>query len=264
MTSLLNDGPGFERFARFYGAQTLVPQREIYVAGSGPAVIVMHELYGATPALFRFAYRILDAGFSVYVPILFGQADHPGTGLYALQQATAVCISHEFAVFAANSSSPITDWLRSLARILYKLHGARGIAAIGLCLTGNFALSMMLIPETIVPVVCEPALPFSILPAGRRALHLSPENLAAIKARSEEGRRILTFRFDGDRISPAERYENFKQTFGNAIIGDGYLRPTCPNAHAVFTEHYDDRAGSSTRGALDNLLRFLRDSLTTV
>lgn len=261
MAQLLNEGPGFERFANFADARSLTPQRDVYSCGTGPGVIVMHELYGATPQLFRFAYRIASAGFSVYVPILFGQPNRPGTGLYAAQQAAAVCISREFAVFAANQSSPVTVWLRALARIVSGLHGGRGIGAIGLCLTGNFALSMMIDPQTIAPVVCEPALPFAVLPGGRRALHLSTGDVAAIRARSASGQKILAFRFDGDRISPAERYDNLAQTFGAALMGNGRLKPTCPNAHAVFTDHYDDSSGSSTRGALDDLVRFLRASL---
>jgi hypothetical protein len=69
---------------------------------------------------------------------------------------------------------------------------------------------MMLDPQTVAPVVCEPALPFAILPAARGALHLSDSDIAGIKARISQGRKILAFRFAGDRLSPDERYKNLQ------------------------------------------------------
>lgn len=259
--ALINDGPGFEQFTKFDGANALTPLRDVYCCGAGPPVVVMHELYGATPNLFRFAYRVAAAGFSVYVPILFGQPNRSGTGFYAVQQAVAVCLTSEFAVFASNRLSAITDWLRALASAISAAHNGKGVGVVGLCLTGNFALSMMLDPITVAPVVCEPALPFAVSGAARRALHLSDSEIAAITARTEQGLKILAFRFNGDCISPSERYENLCTTFPGAIRGDGYLKPTCPHAHSVFVEHYDD-SGSSTRAAFDELREFLRVQIT--
>lgn len=46
--------------------------KTVYMAGSGPAVILMPEMPGISPDLVRFAGWIRDAGFTVYVPSLFG------------------------------------------------------------------------------------------------------------------------------------------------------------------------------------------------
>ena len=45
----------------------------VYVAGTGPAVIVMTEMPGISPHVARFSRWVRDAGFTVYVPSLFGR-----------------------------------------------------------------------------------------------------------------------------------------------------------------------------------------------
>ena len=69
---LVNTGPGFEDFTPYATSAMVAPRKNVFRLGSGPPVIVLHELFGAGPALFRFAHRVADEGFEVYVPILFG------------------------------------------------------------------------------------------------------------------------------------------------------------------------------------------------
>ena len=88
-----------------------------FVAGSGPAVIVMTEMPGISPEVARFARFVRDAGFTVWMPNLFGDPGRPPTiprGL--LTMARAACVSREFKAFAANESSPVTQWLRACRR----------------------------------------------------------------------------------------------------------------------------------------------------
>jgi dienelactone hydrolase len=47
--------------------------KRVYVAGSGPAVIAMSEMPGISPHVARFARWVRDAGFTVYMPSLFGR-----------------------------------------------------------------------------------------------------------------------------------------------------------------------------------------------
>ena len=42
--------------------------KKVYVAGSGPGVIVMTEMPGISPHVARFARWVRDAGFTVYMP----------------------------------------------------------------------------------------------------------------------------------------------------------------------------------------------------
>ena len=153
--------------------------RLVYVAGTGPAVVVMTEMPGISPHVARFARWVRDAGFTVYMPHLFGKDGALPTPLYTIGTMARACISREFRAFAANASSPITQWLRALARLAHGEAGGKGVGAIGMCFTGNFALSMMLEPAMLAPVLSQPSLPLNN-PAG---MHIAPEELAAVKAR---------------------------------------------------------------------------------
>ena len=129
-----------------------VPKR-VYVAGVGPAVIVMTEMPGISPHVARFSRWVRDAGFTVYMPSLFGRDGAvPGVaeGAAIFQRA---CVSAEFRAFAANETSPVTQWLRTLAKLAHQECGGPGVGAIGMCFTGNFALSMMLEPSMLAPVL---------------------------------------------------------------------------------------------------------------
>jgi dienelactone hydrolase len=144
--------------------------RRVYVAGKGPAVIVMAEIPGIYPLVSRFARRVRDTGFTVWMPSLFGDDGRPVSMAYGLRSMLRGCVSREFRAFAANQSSPVIDWLRALAAHAHPLCGGRGVGAIGMCFTGNFALSMMLEPAMLAPVLSQPSLPI-----GRRGgMHIAP------------------------------------------------------------------------------------------
>src|SRR6202042_2205493 len=101
--------PGFFKEQFSYNGVT----HDVYKAGTGPAVIVIHEIPGITPQVHRFAQWVVDAGFTVYLPHLFGEPMKPPSIPYALVQMARACISKEFSVLSAHKSSPITDWLRA-------------------------------------------------------------------------------------------------------------------------------------------------------
>src|SRR5262249_13605604 len=114
--------------------------KRVYVAGAGAAVNGMGGMPGISPQVGRFARWVRDAGFTVYMPSLFGRDGAvPGVdeGGEVLRRA---CVSAEFRALAANQSSPVTQWLRALARLAHRECGGPGVGAIGMCFTGNFAL----------------------------------------------------------------------------------------------------------------------------
>src|SRR6185436_9331948 len=127
--------------------------KDVFVAGHGPAVIVMSEMPGIYPLVARFARWVRDAGFTVWMPHLFGVDGKPVSLGYGLSSMIRGCISREFRAFAANASSPVIDWLRALAAHAHPLCGGKGVGAIGMCFTGNFALSLMLEPAVVAPVL---------------------------------------------------------------------------------------------------------------
>lgn len=243
--------------------------RRVFVAGSGPAVIVMAEMPGISPHVARFARRVRDAGFTVWAPNLFGV---PGRAVsmrpLPLLQGVGVmaraCISREFRAFAANQSSPVIDWLRALAAHAHPLCGGRGVGAIGMCFTGNFALSLMLEPAVRAPVLSQPSLPL-FQPAG---MHIAPEELAAVKERLDrEDLTVLAYRFAGDSFCRGERFAAYQAALGDRFVGrvlpDSAANPEAPmrNPHSVVTVHLIDREGEPTRAALDEILGFFRARL---
>ena len=235
--------------------------KRVYVAGNGPAVIVMTEMPGISPYVARFARWVRDAGFTVFMPSLFGKDGVlPGTGGVVMTMARA-CISREFRAFAANASSPVTQWLRALAADAHVECGGKGVGAIGMCFTGNFALSMMLEKSVVAPVMSQPSLPLNN-PAG---LAIDPAELAAVKARMEaDDLTMLAYRFEGDKFCRAERFAAFEAALGDRLtartLPDSAANPDSPlkMPHSVVTHHLIDEAGQPTAQARDEILAFFR------
>lgn len=238
--------------------------KRVFVSGSGPAVIVMTEMPGISPHVARFARWVRVAGFTVYMPHLFGQDGVlPGNARAMLTIARA-CISAEFRAFASNASSPVTQWLRALAAQAHRECGGQGVGAIGMCFTGNFALSMMLEKSVIAPVMSQPSLPLN----NPSAMAMSAEELAAVRERMEaDDLSVLAYRFEGDSFCRAERFAAFEQALGDRFVGtvlpDSAANPDAPlkTPHSVVTLHLIDEAGQPTVRARDEILAFFRKRL---
>ena len=244
--------------------------KRVHVAGSGPAVIVMTEMPGISPHVARFSRWVRDAGFTVYMPSLFGRdgaVPNVEEGMAVLQRA---CVSAEFRAFAnkdgPNPSSPVTQWLRALARLAHTECGGPGVGAIGMCFTGNFALTMMLEPAMLAPVLSQPSLPFDD-PAG---LEIAPDELAAVRQRLEqEDLTVLAYRFEGDRYCKAERFAAYAAALGDRFVArilpdsaaqrEGlppFFERVVASPHSVVTAHLIDEAGQPTIAARDEILAF--------
>src|SRR5204863_1609097 len=212
----------------------------------------MTEMPGISPQVARFGRWVRDAGFTVYMPSLFGRDGAvPGAeeGATVFQKA---CVSAEFRAFSANQSSPVTNWLRALARLAREECGGPGVGAVGMCFTGNFALTMMLEPAMLAPVLAQPSLPLKE-PAG---LEIAPEDLAAVRDRLErENLTVLAYRFEGDKICRAERFAAYAEKLGHRFVArvlpDGaassdvapFFARHVPYPHSAVTQHLIDSAG---------------------
>jgi dienelactone hydrolase len=244
--------------------------KPVYVRGDGPAVIVIHEIPGITPHVVRVADWVVAAGFRVYMPLLVGAAG-PGPRVgYLVRSLAKVCISREFPVLASHRSSPVTDWLRALARHVHAKSGGKGVGAIGMCFSGNFALSMMMEPALMAPVLSQPSLPFPFGAERKAALHVSPEELTCLKERCAKGDKVLGLRFKGDATSPHERFETLRRELGDAFEGieidDKYANPKSPEPrpHSVLTEDLIDEDGQPTKEAAKRVIAFFEERLKSV
>lgn len=235
----------------------------VYIMGSGPAVIVMSEMPGIYKHVADFARRIVDAGFTVFMPHMFGEVGRPPSTGYIVKSIAKACISKEFSAFAANKSSPIVDWLRALAKDAHERCGGPGVGAIGMCFTGNFALNLMLEPAVLAPVLSQPSLPLM----NASGLHIAPDELSQVKTRLiDEDLTVLGFRFDGDPMCKQARFKAYEDALGDRFIGstlpDSAANSNGPApAHSVVTLHLIDEEGEPTRQALDDIIQFYQHRL---
>lgn len=241
--------------------------RDVYRRGAGPGVVIMHEIPGITPEVATFAERIAGAGFTVFVPHLFGTPGKAFSVPYVLVQAARACVSREFHVLASRGASPITHWLRALCRHVHAELGGKGVGAIGMCLTGNFALALMVDPVVMAPVLSQPSLPFGIGRERRAGLHLSDDDLARVKERVAGGCPVLGLRFTADPLVPAERFTRLREELGSGFEAvDIDSSPGNPwgisrVAHSVLTKDLVDEAGHPTRAALERVIGFFKERL---
>jgi len=239
--------------------------RRVYHRGSGPAVIIIHEMPGLHPLVVRFADRVADAGMTVFLPSLFGEPGRRVSNAYLMGVlAKAICVRREFSIWASNQSSPIVDWLRALARHAHGACGGRGVGAVGMCFTGNFALAMMTEPSVVAPVLSQPSLPLG--PRGRAALGVSEGEVRCARERlTQEDLTMIGLRFHGDPVVPKERFETLKSTFGDRFEAieldpaDARETPGRP-AHSVLTLHLrDDDPEGPTKKAEARVIAFFRE-----
>jgi dienelactone hydrolase len=231
---------GFTRFAFDDGRWT----RPVYRIGTGPAVIVIHEVPGLHPGVLDFARDVAAEGMTVFCPSLLGQPGRPVSAGYTLGViAKIMCVRREFNAWAGGRSSPIVDWLRALARHAHAECGGKGVGAVGMCFTGGFALAMMTEPAVVAPVLSQPSLPLG--GKGAAALDCSAEELAVAKARMEvEDLSLLALRFAGDKLVPGARFETLERALGSRVethvLPDACARQGTGRApHSVLTLHLD-------------------------
>ncbi|HKN96694.1 MAG TPA: dienelactone hydrolase family protein [Pseudonocardiaceae bacterium] len=221
----------------------------VYRKGTGPGVIVVHEMPGLTPAVLAFAQEVVDAGFTVAAPSMFGTPGRPVSVGYTMGTLGRLCVRSEFTKLALRRTSPVADWLRALARSLHEELGGPGVGAVGMCFTGGFALAMMADAPVAAPVVAQPSLPFPVSRERRGDLGLSPADLASVKAKAADGCSVLGLRFADDPVV-GTRFDTLRRE-----LGDKFIAVEFPGRqHSTLTEHRQQEG-------VDRVLAFFRDKL---
>jgi len=220
--------------------------------GSGPGVIVIHEIPGITPAVIAFADEVVGRGYTVVMPQLFGDPGAPASTGAIVRSIGRVCVSREFNMLKVGATSPVAGWLRSLARDLHAELGGPGVGALGMCLTGGFALAMMVDDSVAAPVLAQPSLPMAV---GRRRsadLNLSPADRGVVRRRVAAGCAVLGVRYAGDRAT-GTRFDVLTDE-----LGEGFLKVELEGkGHATLTEHRQ-------QVAVDRVLDFFDERLKHV
>ena len=264
-------GPPLERFEQFsFASGGLV--HPVYHAGdySAPPLLLLPELAGFSPGLRMFAERLIEARFRVYMPWLFG----PFGKRAPLRNAIRLCVSREFAYLRAGASSPVTTWLRALTAHISEHSGGARVGAIGMCLTGAFAIPLIIDPRVVAAVAAQPSVPLSLLflafgieSDGRSSqLNVSAGEIAAARARLDAGEaHLLAIRCRPDRVCPRAKIERLQREFPVGLEVREYAEAGERNClgerpHATFTREYriapDASADHYSRRAFADLVAF--------
>jgi hypothetical protein len=225
---------------------------DTYRKGTGPGVVVVHEIPGITPAVMQFAEEVVSTGFTVVMPLLVGQVGRAPDSKYMAASMSKVCVSREFTTLAMRKTSPIIAWLRALAKQLHREVGGRGVGAIGMCFSGGFALGMMLDDIMIAPVLAQPSLPFAFGKSRGADLNLSPDDEIAIQRRAVEGCQVLGLRYTGDRLV-GTRFGTLHRLLGEQFIAVEFPS-SAKSDHSVLTEQRQE-------DGVKRVIDFLREKL---
>ena len=227
--------------------------RDVYRRGTGPGVIIVHELPGITPTVAAFAEEVVAAGFTVLMPSLVGTPGREFSNGYLAKSAIHICVAREFTHWALNHTSPIIGWLRALGRELHGELGGNGVGAIGMCFSGGFALAMMVDEAVVAPVLSQPSLPLSAFGKAHAAdLNLSPADALAVARRAAEGCQVLGLRFTKDKLV-GTRFDTLRH-----LLGDAFIAVEIPSNdkkdHSVLTEQRHEPS-------IQRVLQFLKAKL---
>lgn len=237
--------PGFERFDLTAGGVS----KPVYRAGSGPAVVLIHELPGMVPECVELGRKLAAEGYTVYMPLLFGEPMQN----YGVKPVLWACVWKEFSVLSTRGKSPAADWLRALSRKAFAERGGKGVAAIGMCFTGRFALSLMMDKELIAPVLCQPSSSYS----GSAMGIPEAEWDNAVKRSRDENIPVLGMRFEGDSLCRAARFDQLRDGFG-----ERFREVVVPGArHSVLTLHFKDMAPEERARVWGELTSYLKERL---
>lgn len=226
--------------------------RDVYRRGTGPAIIVVHEIPGITPTVLRFAQDTVNAGFTVFLPDLVGTPGRMVSQSYLVSSMAKVCIAREFTTMAMKKTSPIVSWLRALARKAHDEIGGKGVGAVGMCFSGGFALGMMVDDIMVAPVLAQPSLPFAIGSSRSTDLGLSPDDAVVVAERARQGCEVLGLRFTQDKLV-GNRFASLRD-----LLGDAFIAVEIPSQskkdHSVLTEQRDD-------ASVERVLAFFQQKL---
>ena len=241
---------------------------DVYRKGEGPGVVLIPEMPGLHPGVLALGNHLVDNGFTVAAPSLFGTPLAPALSPGAVGTLLKGCVAKEFAAFATNADRPIAHYLRALARDLNDQTPGKGVGVIGQCFTGGFALAAAVDDSVLAPVMSQPSLPLPLTPKQRRDPGVSDAELKVVEQRAAaEGLCVMGLRFSEDAMSPRERFTTLKNRLGDAFevieIDSGKGNPDGIGrmAHSVLTDQVREVDGHPAYEARKRVVQFLTSRL---
>jgi dienelactone hydrolase len=241
---------------------------DVYRKGAGPGVVLIPEMPGAHPGVLALGNHLVDSGFTVVIPSLYGTPGAPAVRAGSVGVILRGCVAKEFAAFATNKDRPISHYLRALARDLNAKTPGRGVGVIGQCFSGGFALAAAVDDSVLAPVMSQPSLPMPLTPRQRADSGVSEAELKVIEKRAaDEGLCALGLRFSGDPLAPAERFRTLKDRLGDAFevieldSSKGNPGGFGRAAHSVLTLEVRETPGNPAYEARKRVVEFLKERL---
>jgi len=241
---------------------------DVYRKGSGPGVVLIPEMPGIHPGVLALGNYLVDNGFTVVIPSLYGTPGAPALRAGALGVIVRGCVAKEFAAFATNKDRPISQYLRALARDLNAKTPGRGVGVIGQCFSGGFALAAAVDDSVLAPVMSQPSLPMPLTPRQRADSGVTDAELKIIEKRAaDEGLCALGLRFSGDPLVPAERFRTLKDRLGDAFevieldSSKGNAGGFGRTAHSVLTLEVRETPENPAYEARKRVVEFLKERL---
>jgi dienelactone hydrolase len=242
---------------------------DVYRRGEGPGVVLIPEMPGIHPGVLALGNYLVDNGFTVACPSLYGTPGAPGMRLGAVPVMLRGCVAKEFAGLATNADRPVAHYLRALARDLNEKTPGKGVGVIGQCFSGGFALAAAVDDSVLAPVLSQPSAPIGITAKQKRDPGMSEGELQIIEQRTKnDGLCALGLRFSGDRMSPGERFTTLKDRLGDAFevieisSAKGNEHGFGPMAHSVLTLEVREVDGHPAYEARKRVVAFLKERLT--
>ncbi len=226
---------------------------DVYEKGAGPVVIIIQELPGIGRQTLNLADQFVRNGYRAVLPHLFGPL-----GRISLLGNTArvLCMRREFRIFEANRTSPIVAWLRALCADAKNRYEVPGVGVIGMCLTGNFAISLMADDAVLGGVASQPSLPIR----KQDDLHMSASDVREVRDAIDQKGYALAYRFEADKLCTAEKFDGYARHFNDDA--ERIQLVTLPGkGHSVLTLDFNDDQGQPTRAALDEIIEYFHNRL---
>jgi len=232
-----------------------VATHDVYTLGNGhKIVVIIQELPGIGQETLALADRFVAQGYRVVLPHLFGPI---GKTAVIGNTLRVLCMRREFKIFAKNESSPVVDFLSGLCSHLKATHNVKGVAVIGMCLTGNFAISLMANEDVLAGFASQPSM--AIL--SQKSLHMSSTDISKIKNNIDTVGAMHCGSFEKDKLCSYKKIQLLDKTFndnGNKRI---IFHQLPGKGHSVLTLDFVDEEGHPTRKTLDTIFGYFDEQL---
>ena len=229
---------------------------DIYTLGDGKKIVVIiQELPGIGQETLSLADKFVDRGYRVVLPHLFGPI---GKTAMVGNLVRVMCMRKEFKIFLRNESSPIVDFLSQLCSTMKTKYEVDGVAVIGMCLTGNFAISLMANEDVLAGFASQPSLALF----KSRSLHISENEIGRIKKNIDKVGPMHCSRFKKDIICTTKKFELIDETFNTLDGRQRVIFHELPGrGHSILTLDFMNREGHPTYETLKEVMEYFDEQL---